>query len=805
MKSVTRPFVVLSMGWLLGSILARWLSVPLFAYPLAFLFCLSGGAWIYYQWRKGIWITLLLIGVCAAGWRIAWVESHAASAITPLLEKERETQATSVIGVINSLPERDGDRLSFVLAVEQIKRGERWHRLKQSEPVQVALRLSSGDEWRQGERLTPYLKVMMPLTFSLPPLPRNPAAFDYRAYLAHRGIYWLGEGSSLSTIRPLTVQPAHPLRWMAGVRQHLGKVIDRLYSPESAGVMRGILLGERKAVPEQIEQEYATLGIIHLLSISGLHVSVLLAGGYLGLKRLGVTREKAALLVLMSLPLYVILTGMGAPVIRSAMMAGMVLMATLLRQHQDLLSFLALSFLLQCLWNPYQLEEAGFQLTYAVTAALIWGTRSLSEALPLPWPWLRQTLAATLIAQGASIPFVLIHFHEYSLLSWLANLLFVPVISVGVTPLGMLSVLLALGWELGAYGVAQLVTIGLNWVEWGTEAMMRIPLHFTWQTPPLWWIGLYALLSLYLFAAWCGAFRYSVVPHRLCSGAAWLVLFFIAIGMGEQRSFARITFLDVGQGDCTVIETKTGEVIVIDGGGRELRKQREGQRRTKAFDAGRQVVLPFLKAYGIHQIDTLVMTHGDLDHIGGLPAIVQRIPVKRVVRNVAPIETPIERELMETIRRRDIPVYVPRFGLSETIGEGVSWQFYHVGRTEGGERNEDSLVFLMTIEGVRILFAGDAGSPTESALLNRVTLPDIDLLKVAHHGSRSGTQIDWLRTLKPEHAIISAGRRNRYGHPAPEVLQRLAQERIHLWRTDQQGAIQVEITAGRWRFLPALD
>jgi competence protein ComEC len=135
----------------------------------------------------------------------------------------------------------------------------------------------------------------------------------------------------------------------------------------------------------------------------------------------------------------------------------------------------------------------------------------------------------------------------------------------------------------------------------------------------------------------------------------------------------------------------------------------------------------------------------------------------------------------------------------------VNWQFYHPGISTRHERNEDSLVFLLTVDGVRFLFTGDAGSPTEDQLLHQVRLPDIHLLKVAHHGSRSGTQSKWLEALKPEHAVISAGRRNRYGHPAPEVIRRLQKERIHIWRTDLQGAIQVEVQTRRLRIAPVLQ
>jgi competence protein ComEC len=796
-----RPLVVLSLAWVLGYFVHGWCRLPATAYLLAALVALVGGGWAYYQWRKGIFITLLLVGVCMAGGRIAWVEGHAVTALSPLIGASAESsRSLPVVGKVTSLPECDGDRLLFVLDVERLRVGGKWQHLPQREPVQVTVALSDPSQWRRATQIKPQQTVAMPLTFQRPPLPRNPGAFDYREYLARRGIHWLAEGKSLSDFRLLAVARYHPLYWMGEVRNWASETVKRMYPEQTSGVMRGILLGERKAVPERIEQDYATLGIIHVLSISGLHVSVLLAVGYRGLKRLGMTREKAAGVVMALLPLYVILTGMGAPVIRAALTAGMVLLATLLRRQQDVLSFLALSFLLQCGWNPHVLEEAGFQLTYVITAALVIGTGSLGDTLPLPWAWARQALAGTLIAQGVSLPFALVHFHEYSLLSGVANLLFVPIVSLVVTPLGMVSVLLAAVWETGARAVAEVVTLCLYIVDGGVGMLAQLtPLHRLWQTPPGWWLVVYALASWYLFAAWCGAFRFHSSAHRVYGWICWIGLLYIAANMKIGSDVTRITFLDVGQGDCAVVEAKSGQVIVIDGGGRDVRE------REASFDAGKQVVVPFLKFRGINQIDTLVMTHGDLDHIGGVKSIVERIPVKRVVRNPSPIQSPMEREVMTAIRRRGIPVQVPRLHRWERLGEGVNWQFYHPGISTRHERNEDSLVFLLTVDGVRFLFTGDAGSPTEDQLLHQVRLPDIHLLKVAHHGSRSGTQSKWLEALKPEHAVISAGRRNRYGHPAPEVIRRLQKERIHIWRTDLQGAIQVEVQTRRLRIAPVLQ
>lgn len=268
-----------------------------------------------------------------------------------------------------------------------------------------------------------------------------------------------------------------------------------------------------------------------------------------------------------------------------------------------------------------------------------------------------------------------------------------------------------------------------------------------------------------------------------------------------------VTFLDVGQGDCIVIETDQGKTILIDGGGTPNFSKEEWQVHRKPFEVGRDVIVPFLKYRGIREIDTLIISHGDLDHIGGLQAVVSQFPVKRVIRNALRPQSKTEEELMALLIDRGATIVTVFNHDAHLIEEGITWQFLHPSDTEQsieGTSNHQSVVLLMSIYQHRLLFTGDIEKETEDQLLAQWQLPPVDVLKVAHHGSKTSTQAHWLAHIQPKEAIISCGRKNRYGHPSPIVIQRLQKYQARIWRTDQHGGITISFDKDHYTMNPTI-
>ncbi|MGA8943143.1 MAG: DNA internalization-related competence protein ComEC/Rec2 [Thermoactinomyces sp.] len=785
-----RPLVAAGFGWGSGIVLAFWINANPGLYLGLAACTLAVGGLYEYLFREGRATFIYIVALFLAAAHFSWVEQNNSSQI-PHEWAGTELQAA---GKTVSSPQVDGDSLSFVMQLDSLRKGQTLLPVK-NEKIQVFIRLQSKAELNAAKQLHSQSQIRLPLKLEKPAKARNPGGMDYQAYLFRRHIHWIGKGEGLENLTVFKENHAHPAVWMEKWRIGLVDKLESMYDEPVSGFLQGLLLGERRNIEPDWERQYAALGIVHVLSISGLHVTVLAGAVYSIFALIGLTREKAALIVLLFLPAYAVLTGLDAPVVRASIMAGLAMFALVFRQPKDSFSFLGLAFLLQLAWNPYQLFEAGFQLSFLLTAGLIVLTDPIAGRLSLFHPSLRYLAAGNLVAQWLSFPVVIYHFREYSILSWLANLLIVPLFSFVILPAAFLLLVLGLIFSTGVQFMAGLLqslilTVHLL-IEWLSKWQ---GFHLTWKSPPGWWIILYYLATAVGVWEWLQPYGKKTVQ----AGCGLLLLVLIGFAFtGKDHFTARLAFLDVGQGDATVVETANGFTILIDGGGNAGFVREKWRKRKDPFEAGADIIVPYLKSRGIRQIDLLIMTHGDADHINGLLDVIERFPVQKAVRNSRLPHNEIERNIMKMLREQKIPVYLAKTGITWQIDEGVLLTFMHPDPGQGAKgsngTNDDSVVTLLSVYDFQVLLPGDIGIETEKQLVRRWNWPKIDLLKVAHHGSETSTHDEWLRVLNPRYAVISAGKYNPYGHPAPEIISRLKERGISIWRTDLQGAVIFEI------------
>ncbi|MEK8129376.1 DNA internalization-related competence protein ComEC/Rec2 [Paenibacillus filicis] len=721
------------------------------------------------------------------------------------------------------------------------------------ERVQVSIRLLQETEqrmalaWKRGDR------IELSGILKLPGEARNFGAFDYRGYLQQQHIHWQLSGKGLEGVQ--VTEPSQSdwgwwrlARWNDDVRFGLGAVVDRLFPAGQAGFMKGMLIGLTDEIePEQFDS-FSRLGLTHIIAISGLNVAIFLACVIWLLRRIGMTREAYLWTAMALLPLYIAMTGAAPSIVRAGLMAMIGLYAAYRHRLKDGLHLVMIVGLVMLLWNPYYITDVSFQLSFLVTLGIIVLVSRVSGMLPVRNKKWRDALAITLVAQFVSFPLTIYYFNQFSLLSFAANLALVPVFSSFTMPVGTTAMLVGLvsstvgGWL--AWPVGQVNRLLFATVQWSGE----LPGSQTiWPTPSLLWIiGYYGLLTgsvLAVEAVLKGRSSAKEGPmldtwqtmrwkERL---QAWngkllvpgLVLLFAALLWVGYRPEWRsppqgmVQTLDVGQGDSILIRTgNSGHTLLVDGGGTvSFRKPgEEWKNRSDPYEVGRKLLVPLLKKRGVQQIDELILTHQDADHFGGLQAVLEHIPVKRLLFNGTLKPIPGVEQLFRTALAHGTQLVPIQAGDRLKVSSELELYFLAPFAGQAGEReqvelksdqNPVSLVFLMELAGTRWLFTGDIGVREEDELLTRwkaasgsklpISLMEqpIDVLKVAHHGSKSSTSETWLDVWQPRVALISAGLHNTYGHPSPQVTERLKQRRIAVYRTDRDGEVQLQVRDGK--------
>lgn len=711
--------------------------------------------------------------------------------------------------------------------------------------------------------------------------PRNPGDFDYRDYLRRLGIHMVMEVRADDVTR-IGQGWGHPLIAQAlSFRQRLVGVMTASLPPTQAALLAGIGLGGNEGLPPEVEEAFRRTGSYHILAVSGSNVAFVVGVVLALLHRLHVGRKTATALALPAVVAYVFMTGAGPSVSRAGIMAVLSLLGLLLVRRYDVYSSLAAAALLILGYNPYDLFDIGFQLSFAATLGIVslgsgssnpgeslhrWSLRSLLPS------WLLETLNVTVSAQLAVAPLSLYYFQRLSLIALVANLVIVPLaggLVVMAFVLGLGGLLLppaALIINQLAYFPLELLLRVVAWMAFlpGAEVSFALP----WWGVGLYYSGIAFILlrrsktgvphfvlstltathkqTAHLSAAattptdWAGAVgscwqrrlwweaspqrRRSWFPQLTQPGRPTfsrlgfvLILILLLLNLGFwswlfwpwRGPVLQVTVLDVGQGDAIFVRFPQGQTMLIDAGG-------WSEAYPKDFDPGRQIILPFFRRQGIKRLDFLVLSHPHQDHSGGMPAILEEMEVGAFYQ--APEEVAawlaepsssdqalvLARESYERIHRllqeRGIPLYIWQRGDKLAVSPEVTIYVLHPGKLITGTHsdvNNNSLVLKLVYKKVAFLFTGDLEKEGEAEILAHLEGLHSEFLKVGHHGSRTSSQPEFLRAVRPQVAIISVGR-NFYGHPHPLTLNNLKEVGARLYRTDQDGAVTVTTDGQRW-------
>lgn len=626
---------------------------------------------------------------------------------------------------------------------------------------------------------------------------RNPGAFDYRAYLERRGIFALLSVYESTHIQRLEKGEARSFfsSVVLPIRRSIRSTVDRNLSGAPAALLKGLLLGEKHALPKEVREAFNRVGVSHVLAVSGLHVGLIAGVLFFVWRLFGLSSRRATAVTVAVLIVYGFVVDLRPSVVRASIMAGAILIGWTIERNTDLWNTLGVAALIILLMWPQSLFDVGFQLSFGAVCAIVLLYTPITSAIhrlfgkpTKTWAqWIVGAIAVSMAAQIGTSPFVALYFNRLPLLSVVANLIVVPTIGIIVT-LGLLAC--AFGFWLVPFATA------FNAVNWAflsgligiVQTLSEIP-HTSIVVPspsPVFFACYYGALALILWG------QRSLRARKVL---LFLALFGINLYIWKgvlREDRLEVVFLDAGQGDAIFLRFPNGRTMLVDGGA-----------RTRYFDAGRWVIAPFLRHKGIRKVDIVAPTHSDNDHIGGLISILEDFPVDYVVDSGQYADTWTDDRFYELVQEKGITRYSVSAGDSLIGLGGVGAFVLHPapafvspkGNAPLGTNNA-SVVLRISYGGTSLLLTGDAEKEAERLLLSWGDRLPATVLKVGHHGSSGSSSQAFLNAVRPEIAILSVGAWNRFGHPSEAVLEQLKEVGAQIYRTDRRGAILMEVGKG---------
>ena len=671
----------------------------------------------------------------------------------------------------------------------------------------------------------------------------NPGSFDRVAYLNRQGIHLTATVRAGTPILILDGTGGNIWQsWLWKLRGTAQRRLNALFpapQPDSfAGiaVLRALLLGDRTSLDRETTTGFQRTGTYHALVISGLHIGVVAFLLLLGLRVASVPRVFRAVVALVLVALYAFLVGARLPVLRATSMFAVFLAASLVYRRRRAFNVIAGTALCFLVVDADLLFDVGFQMSFLSVGLIagvavpvlettlepyrlalkdIWnkdrdlhlaprvaqhrvGLRlylePLAALLPLPGRalssvvcgllrvlvWAAELAVVTLVIQtGLALPMA-VHFQRVSWGALSANLLVLPLLLVAV-PVGLLALLTKWSWAAApAVWAAESMAAVVDWHAHNVGWDMRAP-------PPPAWLGTMFAASLVFLAF---TFHRPRMWRMVAAGLTVLLLTLIVVHPFPPSYVPgrlELTALDVGQGESLFLTFPDGRAMVVDGGGFP---EFPGFPRP-AIDIGESVVSPYLWSRSIKQLDVVAVTHPDADHVGGVPALLRNFRVSELWLGGEPFFHEY-RTLIELAKRRGVEIVALRRGDVRLFGK-VRLEVLGPASpgNDGWSRNDRALVLRVSYGRNSFLLTGDIERKGEDGLLRSDLLRRDDVLKIAHHGSRTSSHQPFLDRVRPTFALISAGPANFYGHPHPEVIRRLARQRVPVLRTDLEGSVSI--------------
>lgn len=624
-------------------------------------------------------------------------------------------------------------------------------------------------------------------TITEPEQASNPGDFSYKEYLASQGVFGLVIPESIK----LLGKASRRLTWIYSAQNYVASNLRK--NVQDSALVEALVLGNRMALSEEQQNIWQQLGINHLLAISGMHIGLLAMLITYVVQLFPGPSSLRKLFISLILLIYVLLSG-GSPSSWRAWLAVVIGLAGTDYDRLDGLHIWSLVGTILLLLAPNLLWQTSFQLSFVASGSILLWSPIISKLSSLfsegffakLSSHIMLGLAVSLVAQVGLFPFLVYYFQEVALVAPVATLLMVPLVFgllIGGLIVGLVG---SLAWPIG--WLVHYLTILINHISiWLAQfsPILKVPrLPFT-----------VILLWYFVFVTTGWVYRHNYLFPRRQSNVRWLIKLLCILALLSLPSLVirplEITILDVGQGDAIYIRTPYRQHILIDGGGDSVYWQQRGR------NVGLQKVVPYLRYRGVQELDLVILSHPHEDHLYGLLAVLENIPVKQIVDNGQIHTTTSYERYLQLIDELDVPYKQLKAGDSLVLKGNIQLDILHPANPildADRDHNNNSLVVLLNYQGKKLLFTGDLDQEGQRDLLTR-GVDKVDWLKVPHHGSRSALYPDFYHAINPRYATISAGTTS-HGHPHPEVIQYLAAAGIEVSRTDLHGAISFFVWNG---------
>lgn len=623
--------------------------------------------------------------------------------------------------------------------------------------------------------------------FKKPDIQRNSGGFDNSKYMYSQGFYGSVFVNDVSNIEVLEQGRFNLINF---IQNNIFETLGKLFPKDQLGILLGMMIGDTFYVSNEIEEAFRLSGVTHLLAVSGSNVTYIILVVKIFFKKI-FGKQISNYLTIMMIILFVLVSGATSSVVRAGIMAIILILSDILSRAPTTISTVATTAIVILLYNPLIICDVGFLLSFGGTLGIILLNNPILEWFNKKNVIISQNrivnsilemFCVTLSAQIILIPIMIYYFNSISLISLLTNLLVGPFTGT-ITVLGLIIYFLSLIFQPLGKLLSYSVYILISLIILISKICSKVPFaNITVTTPWFSFIIIY-YLCVYLIYTKLLNFNNKTRDKIIKTIISILIIISVIINI-VPANYLEINFIDVGQGDSALIKTNNCNIL-IDGGGTE----------NSDYNIGKQVLVPYLLDNTNGIIDVMFISHFHEDHAEGCISVIESLKVKKIIIGTQPKQTDLYTNVLKLAKIKSIPIITMNAGDSIKIDD-VEFKILFPGNEIEleGDLNNNSLVIRMEYYKSSMLFTGDIEKEAEKLLLSdKGYLLDVDILKVAHHGSKTSSFDSFIEEVTPKIALIGVGNDNKFGHPAEEVVERLEKYGAQIYRTNECGEIRIKI------------